>query len=91
MTKIILKSALAGVAGFVATPILVFLLVLVVAHTLDPRCGTPGDSGGCEMGAAGIAVASALPGAAVIFLFVLIRSLAARRKSAEPPLPPTGA
>ena len=43
------------------------------------------------MGAAGIAVASALPGAAVLFLIVLIRGLMARRRAVEPPQPPTAA
>ncbi|MEX0956465.1 MAG: hypothetical protein WDZ83_14810 [Rhizobiaceae bacterium] len=91
MAGIILKSILMGVAGFVAAPIVTFFIVLILAHIFDPRCGTPGDSGGCEMGAAGIAIASALPGAAALFLVALIRGLVARRRAAEPPLPPTAA
>jgi hypothetical protein len=41
-------------------------------------CGTPGDSGGCEMGLATATVASALPGAAVGFVVNLVRGLRRR-------------
>lgn len=54
-----------GLVGLLVTPIVVGITVLAAAHLLDPRCGTPGDSGGCEMGAAAIALASVLPGMAV--------------------------
>lgn len=50
-----------AVVGLVAAPVAVTLLVLVLAHLLDPSCGTPGDSGGCEMGAVSIGVVSAVP------------------------------
>ena len=63
---------------------LVMLGVLAVVYQLDPRCGTAGDSGGCEMGMGVAIVASALPGAIAFFLFVLIRGLNRRRQ------PPAG-
>lgn len=83
---IVVKSLLMGLVGLVATPIVVFFVVLTLAHLLDSRCGTPGDSGGCEMGAASIALASAIPGAIALFLFTLIRGLAKRKQ--ESALPP---
>ena len=65
---LVVKSLLMGLVGLVATPIVVFFVVLTLAHLLDSRCGTPGDSGGCEMGSASIALASAIPGAIALFL-----------------------
>ena len=82
---LVVKSLLMGVVGLVATPIVVFFVVLTLSHLLDPRCGTPGDSGGCEMGSASIAIASAIPGAIALFLFTLIRGLAKQRREAAPP------
>jgi hypothetical protein len=72
----------------IATPIMTFFLVLALAYALDPRCGSPGESGGCEMGSVSIALASAIPGAALLFMIVLIRGQRARRKAGEPPQPP---
>jgi hypothetical protein len=51
-----------GMVGLFVTPIVVFFLIIALAYTFDPRCGSPGDSGGCEMGAATIGFASAIPG-----------------------------
>ena len=48
---------------------------MMVVYQLDSRCGTAGDSGGCEMGIFAAVIASALPGAIVFFLFVLVRGL----------------
>jgi hypothetical protein len=75
-----------GLLGLVATPIVVTITVLTLAHLFDPRCGTPGDSGGCEMGAASIGIFSALPGLAIGVAFALYRHF--RRKRAPPPSPP---
>lgn len=82
---LVVKSLLMGLVGLVATPIVVFFVVLTLAHLLDSRCGTPGDSGGCEMGSATIAIASAIPGAIALFLFTLIRGLAKRKQDSGPP------
>jgi hypothetical protein len=71
-----------GLLGFVVTPIVVGITVLVLAYSLDSRCGTPGDSGGCEMGVASIAIASALPGMAMGIAFALYRHF--RKKRVKP-------
>lgn len=81
MPKLLLKSLGMALAGLVVTPIVVFFVVLTLAHMFDSSCGTPGDSGGCEMGALGIAVAAALPGAALFFGVTLVRGLIKRRAS----------
>lgn len=71
-----------GLLGLVVTPIVVTLAVLALAHTFDPSCGRPGDSGGCEMGAVSIGVLSALPGLAIGVAFALYRHF---RKKRTPP------
>ncbi|MBI1202203.1 MAG: hypothetical protein GC182_06795 [Rhodopseudomonas sp.] len=64
----ILGKALVGaLAGFFAAPVVAFIVVLVL-NFFNPVCGTPGDSGGCEMGLATVVVGSALPGAAIGFI-----------------------
>ena len=88
MGWLLFRSILAGIGGAILVPILTFVGVLVLAHAFDPRCGTPGDSGGCEMGAASIAIASALPGAAIAFAVVLVLGLRKRSRSVEPPEQP---
>ena len=45
---IVLKSLGMALVGLVATPVVVFLLVLALSHLLDSRCGTPGDNGGAK-------------------------------------------
>lgn len=62
MLKTIAKSLAFGLVGLIGLPILTGILALSLGYIFDPRCGTPGDSGGCEMGAATAAVAMALPG-----------------------------
>ena len=81
MTWIVIRSILFGLVGAVAAPVAVFFLVLVLAHAFDPRCGSPGDSGGCEMGALSLAVAMAVPGFALFFFITLIRAL--RRRNSD--------
>ena len=81
MIWIVIRSILFGMLGLVVMPVVVFMLVLVVGYAFDPRCGTPGDSGGCEMSAATIAI-SALPiGFLGGFLVSLILGLRARRRA----------
>jgi hypothetical protein len=82
---LVVKSLMMGLVGLIVTPIVVFFLVLTLAHIFDSSCGTPGDSGGCEMGSAGIAIASAIPGAIALFLAALIRGLWKRKAGSEPP------
>lgn len=73
------KALLGALIGFFATPIAVFAVVLVL-NFFNKVCGTPGDSGGCEMGLFAVTVASAIPGAAIGFIVNLVRGLLARRR-----------
>lgn len=82
MLGLVLRILGFGLLGFVVTPIVVGITVLILAYSLDSRCGTPGDSGGCEMGIASIAIASALPGLAIGVAFALYRHF--RQKRVKP-------
>jgi len=82
MLGLVLRIVGFGLLGFVVTPIVVGITVLVLAYSLDSRCGTPGDSGGCEMGVASLAIASALPGMAIGVAFALYRHF--RKKRVKP-------
>jgi hypothetical protein len=75
-----------GLLGLIVTPIVVGITGLVLAYSLDSRCGTPGDSGGCEMGIASLAIASALPGLAIGVAFALYRYF--RKKRTTPVVRP---
>ncbi len=63
MWSIVLRAVLFGVLGMIVTPVLVMILGLTLAYSLDSRCGKPGDSGGCEMGVGSLAFVSIIPGA----------------------------
>jgi uncharacterized integral membrane protein len=76
------KAVLGALIGFFVTPVAVFAVVLML-NFFNPVCGTPGDSGGCEMGLATITIGSALPGAAIGFVVNLVRGLRRRRGSRE--------
>jgi membrane associated rhomboid family serine protease len=76
-----------GLLGLIVTPIVVVIIVLTLAYQFDPRCGSPGDSGGCEMGAASIGFVSALPGMAIGVAFALYVHF--RKKRATPASPPS--
>ncbi|MDO8874922.1 MAG: hypothetical protein Q7V40_02305 [Pseudolabrys sp.] len=73
------KALTGALIGFLATPIAVFAVVLTL-NFFNAVCGTPGDSGGCEMGLATAVVGSAIPGAAIGFIVNLERALLARRR-----------
>lgn len=75
-----------GLLGSIVTPIVVVIIVLTLAYRFDPGCGSPGDSGGCEMGAASLGFASALPGLAIGVAFALYRHF--RKKRATPAMRP---
>ena len=83
MSWIVIRSALFGVAGSIVAPVVVFFLVLALGYAFDPRCGTPGDSGGCEMGAATMAFAAAPIGLVAGFLVSLILGLRSRGRAAN--------
>jgi hypothetical protein len=78
--RLAIRSVAFGLAGLIVTPVAMFFIVLIAAHTFDSRCGTPGDSGGCEMGAASIAIFSALPGLAIGVAFALVQGYRNRAK-----------
>jgi hypothetical protein len=89
MARIIAKAALFGLLGLVVLPVVVFVGVLALGYALDPSCGTPGASGGCEMGAAASAFASAIPGFMLFFLVSLLLSVRRRKKAQTPPQEPS--
>lgn len=78
--RILGRACLGALAGFFLLPIATFAITLVF-YAFDKRCGTPGDSGGCEMGIFSLIVASALPGAAIGFVVNLLRALRQRRRA----------
>jgi hypothetical protein len=71
--RVIGKGLLWALAGAVLAPF-VMLVVIVPLYYFNSACGTPGDSGGCEMGFAAILIASPIPGAAIGFLFGAART-----------------
>jgi hypothetical protein len=60
--------------GAIITPMITFILVLIMIR-IDPACGAPGDSGGCDIGLADLTVLSVLPGAALGLLLAVARGL----------------
>lgn len=86
MPMLLLQSTLFGLVGLIAIPIIALFGVLLLAYAAG-GCGA-GDSGGCEMGAASLAIASAIPGFTIFFFVTLIRGLRLRKASASIPPPP---
>ena len=68
MGGLILRAILWGALGAGVAPIAAGVLLFAMTRT-DPRCGTPGDSGGCEMGIAA-AVITMIPAGAIGFALV---------------------
>jgi hypothetical protein len=54
-------AGLGCLVGAFIVPIVVFVVVLI-GERFDPVCGTPGDSGGCEMGLASATIMAVVPG-----------------------------
>jgi hypothetical protein len=54
-------GCLVGIATAVVVPAFVFVAILI-ANANNPSCGTPGDSGGCEMGLASGTIAAVFIG-----------------------------
>ena len=86
MPMLLLRAFLFGLFGLIVVPIVALFGVLALAYAAG-GCG-PGDAGGCQMGAAGFAMASAIPGFAIFFFVTLIRGLMKRKALAAPPPPP---
>ena len=73
-------AGLGCLAGAILVPVIVFVIVLI-RNQFDPVCGTPADSGGCEMGLFAIPITSIVPGVMIGILagFLLGWLRAARR------------
>ena len=76
MGKILGRALLAGLAGFLVVPLLVFAIVVGLGHVLDPRC-----TAGCDTGAGAIALASAVPAFSLLLLVGLVIGLRHRRRT----------
>ena len=79
-------AGLGCVVGAIIVPIAVFIVVLI-GEQFDPACGTPADSGGCEMGLASSTMMAVIPGVLVgiVVGFALgLRSARQKPKSDSP-------
>ncbi len=72
--RLLCRAIIWAFIGAIATP-LFGGVVMVVITSFNPKCGTPGDNGGCEMGTAIIFVALIPIGAVIFFLAVILRAL----------------
>jgi hypothetical protein len=78
-----------GLAVAIGIPAVVFVGILI-ANTLDPQCGTPGDSGGCEMGLASGTITAVVIGLVLGIVVAIATSLAGRAsRQAGPPRDPS--
>jgi len=64
-------------AGAIALP-LAMLVPMVLVYIFDSRCGSPGDSGGCEMGIATVVMSCVPVGALLGCIFGIWRGVKAR-------------
>jgi len=62
MFKTVIFALVFALVGAILLPLIAFFGSLALLHIFDSRCGTPGDSGGCEMGAGMIALGAIIPG-----------------------------
>jgi hypothetical protein len=60
--------------------LLAVLAAMIVVYIFDSRCGSPGDSGGCEMGIATVVMMSVPFGAILGCAFGIWRGVKARRE-----------
>jgi hypothetical protein len=72
-----------GLLGAVTLPLLALFVSLALFHALVPQCGTPGDSGGCEMSSAMIGVGAVIPGFLLGAAFGLRHTLNRRRAAKQ--------
>lgn len=78
------RALIFGLVGLIGLPIVTTLVSLALFHLFDPRCGTPGDSGGCEMGAASLGIAAALPGFALGVALTFFQAWRRQRRGQDP-------
>jgi hypothetical protein len=74
------KALLWALGGFFLAPVTMFVVGMIL-NSFNPVCGTPGDSGGCEMGLAVMAIGSVVPGALIGFGLGLWRGLLQRKQT----------
>ncbi|MBA3040376.1 MAG: hypothetical protein KJ670_12640 [Alphaproteobacteria bacterium] len=84
MVWTVVRALIFGLVGLIGVPIVTTLLSLALFHLFDPRCGTPGDSGGCEMGAASLGIAAALPGFALGVALAVFQAWRRQRRGQDP-------
>jgi hypothetical protein len=70
-------GCLAGVATAIAVPTFVFVAILI-ANANNPNCGTPADSGGCEMGLASGTITAVFIGLVLGASIAVVAAIAAR-------------
>src|SRR5262249_36517137 len=68
--RVVGRALLIGLLCAFAVPCATFVVILVAQH-FDPVCGTPADSGGCDMGLVSSTVLSIAPGAFIGFVAAL--------------------
>jgi hypothetical protein len=71
-------GCLAGIATGIAVPVIVFCGILI-ANSMNPRCGTPGDAGGCEMGLASGTISAIVIGLGLGILIGICTAIVRRR------------
>lgn len=75
MMKLVARTLGWGLAGALIVPAAAFCAALLFV-VLDPRCSSPGDSGGCYMGLATVTMAAVVPGFVGFAGVTLVRGLA---------------
>ena len=70
-------GCLAGIATAIVVPTFVFVAILI-ANANNPSCGTPADSGGCEMGLASGTIAAVFIGLVLGASIAVAAAIAAR-------------
>jgi hypothetical protein len=76
-----LGAGLGCLVGAFIVPIAVFVVILILEH-FNPVCGTPGDSGGCEMGLASATIMAVVPG---VLLGIVVGFMLGLRGSRQKP------
>jgi hypothetical protein len=75
-------SVLGWTLGCALAAPFVTLALIVPFYLADKACGTPGDSGGCEMGFGVMVIMSPLVGAPVGFVVGVVRAMLRMRRAA---------
>jgi hypothetical protein len=86
LARLLGRALLWGAAWSLLAP-LAGLVPMIAIYIADTRCGTPGDSGGCEMGMASVLIGLVPTGFALGFLVTLIRGILRLRRAGDPAPP----